>query len=308
VKQISIFVLGFTVAFASAPARAQDFTAGKTPAQLFNSDCAECHHSPSGLARGRDVRTLAGFLREHYTTKPQTAGALAVYVAGFSGGGAVARNRANGGAAPANTTSERPQADRRNRADGEVTATGEDARTSARSVEEPVARRPRPSGSSGDSEKRRARNDGDVPRPPASIATTTPASTATTTPASTATTTPAPAKLNAPAGDRAPHDAADPILRLRSYLSSGLGFESTVAEAAKTGAPKARKRRNHTDSAEPSTPDSQTAAKTITDAPPAAPPSAAIDATAPEAPPEGNALPASDPSGPPVVTQPRVEQ
>jgi len=293
VNQISIFVLGTMVVFASAPARAQDFTAGKTPAQLFSSDCAECHHSPNGLGRGRDVRTLAGFLRQHYTTKSQTASALAVYVAGFSGGGAaVVNNRGAGVATPANTANERPQADRRTRTDSEATATGEDTRPGARPVEDPAARRPRPTNPSGDGEKRRARNDGDVPRPPASIATTAPAS----------------VKLNAPAGDHAPHAAADPISRLRTYLSSGLGFESTVAEAAKMGAPKARKRPNRVDNAEPPPPDVQTTAKTVTDAPPAAPPSATIDATAPEAPPEGNGLPASDPSVPPAVTQPRLEQ
>jgi hypothetical protein len=293
VNQISIFVLGSMVVFASAPAPAQDFTAGKTPAQLFSSDCAECHHSPNGLGRGRDVRTLAGFLRQHYTTKSQTASALAVYVAGFSGGGAAGvNNRGAGVATPANTANERSQADRRTRTDSEATATGEDTRTSARPVEDPAARRPRSTTLSVDGEKRRARNDGDVPRPPASIATTAPAS----------------AKLNAAAGDRAPHAAADPISRLRSYLSSGLDFESTVAEAAKMGAPKGRKRPNRVDNAEPPPSDVQTTAKTVTDAPPAVPPSATIDATAPEAPPEGNALPASDPSVPPAVTQPRLEQ
>ena len=73
-KQISIFVLGFAVAFASASAPAQDLTAGKTPAQLFRSDCAECHRSPGGIARTRDARALADFLREHYTTKSESAG------------------------------------------------------------------------------------------------------------------------------------------------------------------------------------------------------------------------------------------
>src|ERR1700722_19455674 len=32
---------------AGAAALAQDFTAGKTPAQLFGSDCSECHRSPA---------------------------------------------------------------------------------------------------------------------------------------------------------------------------------------------------------------------------------------------------------------------
>src|SRR5215470_19198794 len=106
---------------ASASALAQDFTAGKTPAQLFSSDCAECHHSPNGLARNRDVRALANFLREHYTTKSETAGALAVYVSGFAGGAPVVRNRGSSVAAPTNTASEPPRVDRRNRSDGEAT-------------------------------------------------------------------------------------------------------------------------------------------------------------------------------------------
>src|SRR5258708_2031970 len=101
VKQISIFVLGLATAFASASAPAQDLTAGKTPAQLFRPDCAECHRSPSGLAKTRDVRALADFLREHYTTKSETAGALAAYVSSLAAGGAAARNRGNGAAAPA---------------------------------------------------------------------------------------------------------------------------------------------------------------------------------------------------------------
>ncbi|HWN50519.1 MAG TPA: hypothetical protein VNO18_11975 [Xanthobacteraceae bacterium] len=326
--------------FVSAPAPAQDFTAGKTPAQLFSSDCAECHRTPNGLARNRDVRTLAGFLREHYTTKSETAGALAAYVSGFTGSGAaVVRNRGAGVAAPANIAAERPPADRRSRSDSEATATGEDARTDVRPIQDPAGRRRRatnlsgdgekrrdseatatgedartdvrpiqdPAGRrrratnpSGDGEKRRVRKDGDVPRPPVGIVPT-----------------PAPVKLNAPAGDSAPHDA-DPVSRLRSYLSSGLGSEGTIAEAAKTGSQRARKHRNRSDDAEPSTPDVQTSAKTATDPtatdptatdpPPTAFPSGTIDAIAAGTPPEGNASPATAPSTPPPVTPPRLEQ
>ena len=57
-----------------------DYTAGKTPAQLFAGDCSACHKTPRGLAKGRDARALTGFLREHYTTKSQSAGALANYL------------------------------------------------------------------------------------------------------------------------------------------------------------------------------------------------------------------------------------
>jgi hypothetical protein len=80
------FLLGLLVAGAAGPAAAQDFTAGKTPAQLFQSDCSACHKSPQGLSRGLDQRSLAGFLREHYTTKQESAGVLAAYVAGAGGG------------------------------------------------------------------------------------------------------------------------------------------------------------------------------------------------------------------------------
>lgn len=235
-KQISIFVLGLVTALASVSASAQDFTAGKTPAQLFSSDCAECHRSPNGLARNRDVRMLAGFLREHYTTKSDTAGALAAYVSGFAGGAANGRNRGTGAVAPFNASGERPPAERRRRSEGEVTATGEDSRANASfSTADPLedlsGRRRRTSGLPGDGEKRRARGDGEAPRPPGTIATATAARSA------------------APARDGARREAADPISRLRAYLSSGLGSESAIAEAAKTGtAAKARKRRNNPDS------------------------------------------------------------
>ncbi|MDC7987980.1 hypothetical protein PQJ75_29965, partial [Rhodoplanes sp. TEM] len=65
-----------------------DLTAGKTPAQMFSSDCAACHRSPSGLSRGRDPSGVARFLRDHYTSSPANAGALAGYLAGAGGGAA----------------------------------------------------------------------------------------------------------------------------------------------------------------------------------------------------------------------------
>jgi hypothetical protein len=63
---------------------AQDFTAGKTPAQLFASDCSACHRSPDGLGKKYNAGSLTGFLRAHYTTKQESAGALAKYVMGFA--------------------------------------------------------------------------------------------------------------------------------------------------------------------------------------------------------------------------------
>jgi hypothetical protein len=291
VKQISIFVLGFVTAMASAPAPAQDFTAGKTPAQLFRSDCAECHRSPNGLARNPDVRTLADFLREHYTTKSETASALATYVSGFAAGGTGARNRGIGVAAPPAAGERRP-AERRGRGEGDATANGDDARTNARPVEDLGGRHRRTTIPSSDGDKRRVRDDGEVPRPPGSIATT-----------------PAASKSNARTQESAPGGTTDPISRLRSYLSSGLGSESAILEAAKTGTPKVHKRRNHADDAESPAHDAQATAKSATDALPIAPPSATIDAAAPgRQPPEGSVSPAPAPTVPPAVTSPRLEQ
>jgi len=86
-------ICGVVGAVAGGPALAQDFTQGKSPAQLFAGDCAACHKSPQGLAKG-DARSIAGFLREHYTTKPEMADALAAYLLASGGGRASASNDA----------------------------------------------------------------------------------------------------------------------------------------------------------------------------------------------------------------------
>jgi hypothetical protein len=166
VKEISIFVLGLAMACASAAATAQDLTAGKTPAELFRSDCAECHPSPGSVAGTRDVPALTSFLREHYTTKSETAGALAAYVSSFAGTGAAVRNRGTGVAAP--VSGEPPPARPRHRGQGDAAAA---ARSNASAIEDGAPRRRR-SGISGDVETRRAHNDRDVPRPPGVIAAT----------------------------------------------------------------------------------------------------------------------------------------
>ena len=62
-----------------APAQV-DYSKGKTPEQLFNSDCSACHASPQAVGRGRDVRALTVFLDQHYTTKTQWAALLANYL------------------------------------------------------------------------------------------------------------------------------------------------------------------------------------------------------------------------------------
>ena len=59
---------------------------GKSAAQIFAADCAECHKAAHGLASGKSSASLTDFLREHYTTSREQAAALAAYVlAGRSG-------------------------------------------------------------------------------------------------------------------------------------------------------------------------------------------------------------------------------
>ncbi|HET9902972.1 MAG TPA: hypothetical protein VFQ27_04645 [Xanthobacteraceae bacterium] len=79
-----IWSLPLMLALLSAPAHGQDLEAGKTPAQLFASNCAGCHQSPRGLARAGGPG-LVGFLRQHYTTNAGYAATLAAYLAGVGG-------------------------------------------------------------------------------------------------------------------------------------------------------------------------------------------------------------------------------
>jgi len=80
-----LFVLS-VVSCLTAPAWAEDgptnLDAGKSPAQLFNSDCAICHKSPQGLAKGGGLLGIESFLRSHYTASRETAASLARYLEG----------------------------------------------------------------------------------------------------------------------------------------------------------------------------------------------------------------------------------
>ncbi|MEX1082808.1 MAG: hypothetical protein WEC82_00665, partial [Xanthobacteraceae bacterium] len=78
-RRIAVAVL-VLAGWGGAPAWAQeDLTEGKTPAQLFASDCVGCHRSAQGLAK-MDPESLPGFLRVHYTASKESAGLLAEYL------------------------------------------------------------------------------------------------------------------------------------------------------------------------------------------------------------------------------------
>lgn len=65
---------------ALSPAAAQNLEAGKSSAQIFAATCAVCHKSPHGLLKSVAPGSLPGFLRQHYTTSTDMAGAMSAYV------------------------------------------------------------------------------------------------------------------------------------------------------------------------------------------------------------------------------------
>jgi hypothetical protein len=93
-----------------AQTQGENLSAGKTPAQLFASDCAACHRSPAGLAKGRGPGQIANFLIEHYTSSRQSAGLLGSYVASIRGSAPIApaRGAPAAGERPTATAAPRP--------------------------------------------------------------------------------------------------------------------------------------------------------------------------------------------------------
>lgn len=76
------FLVGLCASLADGarPAFAQQLDAGKPPSQIFSGTCSLCHRSPRGLLRTVSPRSLPGFMRQHYTTGSDMAGAMAAYV------------------------------------------------------------------------------------------------------------------------------------------------------------------------------------------------------------------------------------
>ena len=76
-----VAAVGFGALVAAGGAAAQDSLGqGKTPAQLFASDCASCHKSPQGLAKAGGLFGVQSFLRQHYTASKESAAAIAGYL------------------------------------------------------------------------------------------------------------------------------------------------------------------------------------------------------------------------------------
>lgn len=108
-------VLALTALALSAPAFAQEsLDKGKTPAQLFASDCSPCHKSPQALAKSGGFFGLDSFLREHYTASRETATAIANYLksmdSGPSGSGRATKRSAKGDDKAKSDTKKKPAA------------------------------------------------------------------------------------------------------------------------------------------------------------------------------------------------------
>ncbi len=261
-KNITIKSLAIVPALAltAGAALAQDFTAGKTPAQLFASDCSACHRSPDGLGKKYNAGSLTGFLRAHYTTKQESAGALAKYVIGFAALRPVATTsptaedaRLPDGKHRSDVSSD---GEKKPRAKPPGTATNEEhvpvpqpaqPAPPAEAAIHPPAPVPAPSlapaASPRPARATAAEGEGTKPKP-------------TTRAAAPA----APPQIAAPAVQQAAAPAApqpDSAARVHAYAISGAGAEETAAEAPKLVSGKSH-RRADTEAA-PSSPLAETA-------------------------------------------------
>lgn len=72
-------VVGCGLGFAQARAQ-ENVERGRTPAQLYASDCADCHRNPRVVGKTMSSGALTDYLRLHYTASKETAAAIAAYL------------------------------------------------------------------------------------------------------------------------------------------------------------------------------------------------------------------------------------
>lgn len=78
-RTLGLAALAILISLTGAYAQ-NNLDAGKPPGRLFAETCAACHKSPRGLLKSVSGSGLPGFLRQHYTTGPEMASALAGYL------------------------------------------------------------------------------------------------------------------------------------------------------------------------------------------------------------------------------------
>ena len=82
---VALMIFSLALCLASAAEGQVNLEEGKTAAQLFASDCTGCHKRPQTVNQANSMFGLEGFLRDHYTTSPQSAAALAAYLEAQAG-------------------------------------------------------------------------------------------------------------------------------------------------------------------------------------------------------------------------------
>ena len=107
--RVMLWVPGAVIGLTAAVAHAQsNLDAGKSAAQIFGETCNACHRSPRELKP-----TSPGFMREHYTTGPREAAAMAAYLSSMGSDPSAVRQRkppalGAGGGGPTETATARP--------------------------------------------------------------------------------------------------------------------------------------------------------------------------------------------------------
>lgn len=79
-RRIAVAIVVLAVWAAGSAAAQENLDKGKTPAQVYASDCGICHKSPRGLAKGVGRFGLDNFLREHYTASRESAAVISAYL------------------------------------------------------------------------------------------------------------------------------------------------------------------------------------------------------------------------------------
>ena len=132
---------------AITPAIAQDnYEAGKTPAQMFATDCALCHKSPAGLSKAPGYFGLESFLREHYTASGEAAAKIGAYLRSVDAAQPPPRAAGKRRAGEGRTKSAKPTEPKSGVKTGEEKSGGSeskpDVKTDAKAAEKPADTKP----------------------------------------------------------------------------------------------------------------------------------------------------------------------
>jgi hypothetical protein len=110
-RVIALWAVGAAVGLVEPAAHAQsNLDAGKSASQIFSETCNACHRSPRELKP-----TSPGFMREHYTTGPREAAAMAAYLSSIGSDARAVQQRkppalgAGGGGSTETATARPPQ-------------------------------------------------------------------------------------------------------------------------------------------------------------------------------------------------------